>query len=103
MGEWRDSIREENGVKVHLDLSWNQISDISPLLENVGLGDGDGVNIKGNPLNDKSYNSLIPKLKEKGVNLLFDVRGILVVSVVGEASITEAASDRAFCRSHPWR
>jgi Leucine-rich repeat (LRR) protein len=33
-----------------LNLNGNQISDISPLLENSGLGEGDEIYLKGNNL-----------------------------------------------------
>ncbi len=54
-----------------LHLNRNQISDISPLLNNPGIGKGDKVSLRGNPLSDYSINNLIPKLEESGVNLSY--------------------------------
>ena len=50
-----------------LVLSHNQISDISPLVQNEGLGTGDEVLLKGNPLNSDSINIYIPQLEARGV------------------------------------
>jgi len=57
--------------KVHLGLSNNQISDISPLIRNPGIGEGVGVDLRGNPLNDEAYEVHIPALLERGVTILF--------------------------------
>jgi hypothetical protein len=50
----------------------NNISDIQPLVENKGIGEGDEVNLKGNPLNDEAYDVHIPTLQDRGVKVLFD-------------------------------
>ena len=50
-----------------LDLSHNQISDISPLVDNPGLGEGDDVDLQGNPLSSDSINIHIPQLQARGV------------------------------------
>ena len=73
IGEWEGGVQERDGVNVHLGISNNQISDISYLVNNPGLGEGDGIDLRGNPLNDEAYDSHIPALQEIGVNLLFDV------------------------------
>ena len=57
-----------------LDLNNNQISELQPLVDNSGLGKGDTVEIKGNPLSDISYNTHIPALQVRGVNVVFDPR-----------------------------
>jgi len=54
---------------IHLDLSHNQISDISPLIENPGISKGDRVDISHNPLNVESIEIHIPELENKGVDL----------------------------------
>ena len=54
---------------VDLDLSHNQISDITPLVGNVGLGEGDEVDLQGNPLSTESVNTLIPQLEARGVTI----------------------------------
>ena len=55
-----------------LELDSNNISDISPLVANTGLGNGDGVNVKGNFLNALSINTHIPALQSRGVTVEFD-------------------------------
>jgi hypothetical protein len=45
----------------------NQISDISPLVANKGLSEGDWINLLGNPLSARSLNTYIPQLRERGV------------------------------------
>ena len=49
-----------------LNLGANQISDISPLVENSRLSDGDTIDLRGNPLSTTSLNVYTPKLEEKG-------------------------------------
>ena len=55
-----------------LGLSGNSISDISPVVENTGLGRGDTVDVKENPLNAASINTHIPALQRRGVTVEFD-------------------------------
>ena len=71
IGEWEGWVPRYNGVKVHLDLSGNKINDISPLVENQGLGKNDGIDLRGNPLNNEAYSTYIPALLSKDVNLLY--------------------------------
>ncbi|MDE2816083.1 MAG: leucine-rich repeat domain-containing protein [Chloroflexota bacterium] len=52
-----------------LDLRNNRISDLGPLVSNANLGDGDWVNLGGNPLSEESVNEHIPALLERGVQL----------------------------------
>ena len=54
-----------------LYLDRNNISDISPLVENTGLGSGDEVNVRNNPLSTTSINTHIPALQGRGVNVQF--------------------------------
>ena len=56
----------------HLDLRNNSISDLLPLVTNAGLGNGDTVNVKGNPLSNQSINTYIPTLQRRGVTVEFD-------------------------------
>ena len=58
-----------------LFLSSNSISDISPLVANTGLGSGDAVNLKSNPLSSTSINTHIPTLQRRGVTVEFDSSG----------------------------
>ena len=55
-----------------LNLSENGISDISPLVVNTGLGSGDKVDVRGNPLSYQSIHAHIPTLQSRGVTVEFD-------------------------------
>ena len=55
-----------------LVLSNNLISDIWPLVENAGLGRGDVVDVRTNPLNAESTSTHIPALLARGVDVSFD-------------------------------
>jgi Leucine-rich repeat (LRR) protein len=50
-----------------LFLADNNISDISSLVQNSGLSDGDTVDLSGNPLSTTSINVYIPQLEARGV------------------------------------
>ena len=49
----------------------NSISDLAPLVANTGLGSGDDVNVKDNPLSTTSINTHIPALQDRGVKVRF--------------------------------
>jgi len=53
----------------HLRLDDNHISDISPLVKNSGLSDGDYVDLMNNPLSNESLDTYIPQLEERGVEV----------------------------------
>ena len=57
-----------------LRLGHNHISDLSPLVANTGLGSGDTVNVKGNPLSYLSIHTHLPVLQSRGVTIEFDNR-----------------------------
>ena len=57
-----------------LRLQNNRISDISPLVANTGLGSGDTVDVRRNPLNHASIKIHIPALQSRGVTVEFDDR-----------------------------
>ena len=57
-----------------LNLIRNAILDISPLAVNMGLGNGDKVELKENPLSYHSLNTHIPALQGRGVSVRFDSR-----------------------------
>jgi hypothetical protein len=59
-----------------LDLRYNEISDISPLVQNAGLGEGDTIYLQGNPLNWDSINVYIPELRGRGVTVVYDEQGV---------------------------
>ena len=52
-----------------LYLDDNQISDISPLVDNPGLGEGDRIDLRWNPLSEQSINEYIPELIARGVTV----------------------------------
>ena len=55
-----------------LGLRGNNISDISPLAANTGLGNGDTVDVQGNPLSYLSIHTHIPTLQSRGVTVELD-------------------------------
>ena len=56
----------------HLNLRNNSVSDLSPLVANTGLGDGNTVDIRENPLSYLSIHTHIPALQSRGVTVEFD-------------------------------
>ena len=54
-----------------LELFTNSISNLSPLVANTGLGSGDRVNVRDNPLSVTSLNTHIPALQNRGVEVYF--------------------------------
>ncbi len=74
---WDNSISDISSVTgltnlTKLGLWGNSISDISPLVANIGLGSGDTVYVRGNPLSYLSIHTHIPILKNRGVKIEFD-------------------------------
>ena len=55
-----------------MSLAWNSISDLAPLVANTGLGSGDTVDVRGNPLSYQSIHTHIPALQSRGVTVEFD-------------------------------
>ena len=55
-----------------LDLYGNTISDLSALVANTGLGSGDTVIVRLNPLSSVSIDMYIPALQSRGVTVKFD-------------------------------
>ena len=53
----------------NLYLSRNNISDLSPLVVNTGLGSGDEIDVRNNPLSTTSLNTHIPALQARGVDV----------------------------------
>ena len=52
-----------------VDLSYNEIVDLAPLSANEGLGDGDRVDLRGNPLSDESLENDVPALTGRGAQV----------------------------------
>ena len=57
-----------------LKLHNNSISDLSPLVANTGLGSGDELDLRGNPLSYLSIHTHVPILQSRGVTVQFDNR-----------------------------
>ena len=55
-----------------LRLDRNSITDLSPLVANTGLGKGDKVYVRSNPLSYTSIYAHIPTLQSRGVTVEFD-------------------------------
>ena len=55
-----------------LRLDRNSITDLSPLVANTGLGSGDEVDVRENPLSYLSIHTHIPALQSRGVTVEFD-------------------------------
>ena len=55
-----------------LNLAGNGISDISALVANAGLGAGDEVDLRGNPLDAAALETHVPTLLARGVTVRFD-------------------------------
>ena len=55
----------------NLYITDNSISDIAPLVTNTGLGSGDEVDVRNNPLSATSLNTHIPALQGRGVAVQF--------------------------------
>ncbi len=66
------SLLERLTQLTELYLQNNAISDLWPLVANTGLGSGDTLNVRGNPLSDLSFNTHIPTLQSRGVNVNSD-------------------------------
>ena len=54
-----------------LSLENNQIEDISALVANTGLGEGDEIYLTGNPLSDQARNEHIPALQARGAYVAY--------------------------------
>ena len=56
----------------YLQLGGNWISDVSPLVANQGLGNGDVVYLRWNPLGEVSRETHVPALRQRGVDVRID-------------------------------
>ena len=57
-----------------LRLAFNRIADLAPLADNAGLGDGDVVDVRGNPLNAASVATAVSALLTRGVRVQTSAR-----------------------------
>ena len=65
----------------------NNISDLSPLVTNMGLGGGDEVDVRGNPLSYLSIHTHIQKLQSRGVTVEFDDTATKPPDVNGDGNV----------------
>ncbi len=82
-----------------LRLNNNDISDISSLVANTGLGDGDNISLYTNPLSYQSIYTHIPALQERGIEVGFDNRTpqrVRIVSGDDQQGLPGAALEKPF-------
>ncbi len=78
---------------IRLELRGNRISDISPLTLNTGLGSGDYVDVRGNPLSALSRGTHIPTLTGNSVTVWFDTLSVArLVKVSGDGQTGTAGA-----------
>ena len=82
-----------------LHLDHNRISDIEPLVLNTGLGSGDRVDVRGNPLSALSRGTHIPTLTGTGVTVSFDDLSIARLVKISGDEQTGTARDTL---AHPF-
>jgi hypothetical protein len=73
VGDYLGWLESREGESICLGLQNNQIDDIAPLAGNEGLSEGDGIDLRGNPLSCESYSILRPQIEGRGVVVLYDV------------------------------
>ena len=87
-----------------LSVAKNKISDVSPLLQNEGLGDGDVLDLRANPLHAESLDMHIPALIERGVDVQFEAspipEGWEVVEIADSG--LRAALERRLSKGSRW-
>ena len=96
---WGNSISDVSPLSdltglTSLELQGNNILDISQLAINMGLGNGDEVDLTGNPLSYSSLNTHIPTLQGRGILVRFDSRTptrLTIVSGQGQDGTPGAA------------
>ncbi len=79
LGLNNNSVSDISPLTELTSLTWmrlvgNNIPDLSPLVANTGLGSGDEIDVRGNPLNYASIKTHIPTLQSRGVTVEFDNR-----------------------------
>ncbi len=79
-----------------LDLSFNVISDVSPIVANDGLGPGDFVDLRGNPLNSVSRETHIAVLLQRGVEVQFEDRAFPDLREIQDVELRRAAEWEVF-------
>ena len=90
-------IRDLTGLELAINLTSlkldnNLISDLSPLVANIGLGPGDSINVTRNPLNNESINTHIPTLQSRGVKVKFD-NVVTEYAEISDPNLRDAIAD----------
>ena len=73
----------------------NKISDLAPLVANTGLGSGDLVDVRDNPLSTTSLNTHIPALQDRGVNVQFDATESVTIPDANLRAVIEDSLGKA--------
>ena len=76
---------------MELNLDTNRVSDIQPLVDNAGLGTGNIVSLRDNPLNSNSIYYLIPALRLRGVTVYYSSPNIITFPDVNLEAVIRAA------------
>jgi hypothetical protein len=72
-----------------LNLKDNQITDISPLIENTGISGA--IKLKNNPLNNTALSTHIPALQTRGIKVEYDMpEGVVLFK---DANLEKAIRD----------
>lgn len=54
-----------------LNLEFNKIEDLQPLVDNPGIGKNAEIYLNHNPLSEEAINKQIPELQERGAKIHF--------------------------------
>ena len=69
----------------------NQISDLSPLVNNPGIGSGDSLDLRRNPLSSTSVSTCIPALEARGVEVSWGIPPDQPVNISPTSGATEVS------------
>ncbi len=73
-----------------VDLRHNQVANVDALVGNPGIGDGDTVDVRENPLSCEAANVQLPALESRGVTVLYDaVDGCVAWNLLAEWGMNE--------------
>ena len=86
----------ENLIELEsLGLAYNKITDLQPLVNNAGLGDGDRIDVRGNPLGDESYETLVSTLTARGAHVDITTRAGFEIGHGGSVVVLRVDEDIA--------
>ena len=78
-----------------LGLAHNKITNLQPLVNNAGLGDGDRIDLRGNPLGDESYETLVSTLIARGAHVDITTRAGFEIGHGGSVVVLRVDEDIA--------